>query len=83
MQISDIEYSAPLGKSDHSVISFKYPCYLDFSKPKVIFNYEKGDFYGMRNNLIASKWAGEIFITWKLYVSGRTMIRSQNENHRT
>ena len=41
-------------KSDHSVISFKYQCYLDFSKPKVIFNYEKGDFYGMRNNLIAS-----------------------------
>ena len=28
MQISDIEYAAPLGKSDHSVISFKYQCYI-------------------------------------------------------
>ena len=56
MQISDIEYHAPLGKSDHSVIFFKYQCYLDFSKPKVMFNYEKADFYGMRNHLIDSKW---------------------------
>ena len=34
MQVSDIAHHAPLGKSDHNVITFKFNCYLDYSKPK-------------------------------------------------
>ena len=30
--VSDIEYQSPLGKSDHSLLSFTYHCYLDNSK---------------------------------------------------
>ena len=50
-QVSDVVHHAPLGKSDHSVITFNYHCYLDFSKPRKYYNYHKGDFTGMVNIL--------------------------------
>ena len=34
MQVTDIVYHAPLGKSDHNIISFNFNCYQDYSKPK-------------------------------------------------
>ena len=36
MKVSDIEYHAPLGKSDHCVITFKFHCYLDYSHMSII-----------------------------------------------
>ena len=62
MQVSDIVYHAPLGKSDHNVISFNFNCYLDYSKPKERYVYEKADFDAMRNNLVETKWEEE-FLT--------------------
>ena len=56
MQISEIKYLAPLGKSDHSVIVFDFHCYLDYSKPKVSFQYSKGNYNDMREFLSASNW---------------------------
>ena len=56
LQVSEIKHHAPLGKSDHSVISFKYHCYLDYTKPKKYFNYHKADFDGMISELESSKW---------------------------
>ena len=47
MQVSDIVYQATLGKSDHSVISFKSHSYLDYTKPKERYSYEKADFQAM------------------------------------
>ena len=38
MQVTDIQHLAPLGKSDHSVISFNYCSYIDYSKPKDVFD---------------------------------------------
>ena len=55
MQVSDIVYHAPLGKGDHNVISFNLNCYLDYSKPKERYVYEKADFDAMRNNLVETK----------------------------
>ena len=46
--VSEIKHLAPLGSSDHQVISFKYSCYNDWSKPQQKFNYGKGDFVGAR-----------------------------------
>ena len=37
MQVSNIGHHAPLGKSDHSVITFKFHCYLDHTKEKESF----------------------------------------------
>ena len=44
MQVSDIEYHAPLDKSNHCVITFKYHCYSDYCQPKVRYAYHKTDF---------------------------------------
>ena len=56
MQVSEVKYLAPLGKSDHSVLVFDFHCYLDYSKPKVSFRYSKCDYNGMRAFLTTSKW---------------------------
>ena len=56
LQVSNIVHHSPLGKSDHSVITFDYHCYLDFSKPKVCYDYRKADFEGMKTELESSNW---------------------------
>ena len=60
MQVSDIVHHAPLWKSDHSVITFKFHWYLDYTKPKERYSYEKADYQGMRNNLILTNWADNV-----------------------
>ena len=53
--VSEIKHlSPPLGSSDHQVISLKYSCYADWSKPQHKFNYGKGDFVGARLYLDAT-----------------------------
>ena len=59
MQISEVKHLAPLGKSDHSVIVFDFHCYLDYSKPKVRFQYPKGDYVNMRKDDEWSVWMDE------------------------
>ena len=56
MQVSNLEHRAPIGKSDHDVILFYFHCYLDFTKPKEKFVFEKGKFDDMRTNLKDSGW---------------------------
>ena len=56
MQVSDVKHLAPLGKSDHSVIVFDFCSYIDYSKPKDTYNYGKGDYEAMKNELINSNW---------------------------
>ena len=62
IQVSDIVHHAPLGKSDHSVISFKFHSYLDYTKPKERYSCEKADFQAMRNHLAETKWEEEYLI---------------------
>ena len=56
-QISDIVHHAPLGKSDHSVITLKFQCYLDYSKPKEKYLYHRAAWKEMRDDLDKDKWA--------------------------
>ena len=56
LHISDIKHHAPLGKSDHDVITFNYHSYLDFSEPRTRFIYEKADYEAMRKHLQSLKW---------------------------
>ena len=56
LQVSDVVHHAPLGKSDHSVITFNYHCYLDFSKPKMCYDYHKADVAAMTNKLESTNW---------------------------
>ena len=45
----------PLGKSDHNALTFKFNCYLDYSKPQERFVYDKANFDDMRKNLAEEK----------------------------
>ena len=56
LQVSDVVQHAPLGKSDHSVITFNYHCYLDFSKPRTCYQYKKADVESMINELESTNW---------------------------
>ena len=38
------------------MIIFDYHCYLDYSKPKDVFSYSKGDYTAMRTKLESSEW---------------------------
>ena len=50
----DITHHAPLGKSEHSEITFMFNCYLDSSKPKEQFEYVKTDFeYLVEGNVMS------------------------------
>ena len=50
--LSDLEFMAPLGKSDHSVLAFNLHCYVEFEQFRVPRrNYNKGDYQGLRNEL--------------------------------
>ena len=59
MQVSDVFHHCPLRKSDHDVITFKFNCYLDYSKPKERFLYDKADYDAMRKQLIDDGWREE------------------------
>ena len=41
------------------MITFKFNCYLDYSKPKVSYSYEKADYESMRRELAISNWEEE------------------------
>ena len=56
LQVSDLVHHAPLGKSDHSVVTFKYQCYIDYGKPKEKYIYTKADWNGMKNDSENDKW---------------------------
>ena len=57
MQVSAILHHSSLGKSDQSVITFEFHCYLDYTKPEDKFAYANG--VAMRNNISNSEWKGE------------------------
>ena len=58
MQISEVEYHAPLGKSDHSVITFDFHCYLEYPEPTTRRNYRKGNYSMMKDEL--EQWKSQI-----------------------
>ena len=72
MQVTDIQHLAPLGKSDHSVISLNYCSYVDYTKPKDTFDLAKGNYEAMKIELLESNWCAE-------YVAGAEN-RSCEEN---
>ena len=75
MHVSEIEHFSPLGKSDHDVITFKFHCYLDYTKSKARYVFGKGDFEGMRNALKDDKWEKEFISS----VNGKNVEELWNE----
>ena len=56
MQVLEIVHHAPLGKSDHRVITFDFHCYLDFTTQKDKYSFANGGYESMRSELLNSKW---------------------------
>ena len=50
MQVSDIKYLSPLGKSDHSMIVFDFHCYIDYTNPKTSYKYSIADYEEIRKD---------------------------------
>ena len=59
LQVSEINHGAPLGKSDHDVLSFRFQCYVDFSRKKERYSFERGDYAAMRNSESMRIWQEE------------------------
>ena len=55
-QLSDLVYLAPLGKSDHSVLSFTFDCYFETETLSERYNYAKANFTAMKEHLSESDW---------------------------
>ena len=49
--ISDVEILGPVGRSDHSFITFNFNGYAEHHHEKIRYNFNKADFYGMRQYL--------------------------------
>ena len=65
MQVSEITHGAPLGKSDHVVLSFRFHCYIDFTKKKDRYVFEKGDYTAMRDSESVKIWREEFLKSTK------------------
>lgn len=58
--ISDLRYLAPLGNSDHALLTFKLHRYTDPNlHKKKSYLYYKGDYNAMRASLEESEWAAD------------------------
>ena len=60
-QVSDLTYHAPLGKSDHSVLSFNFNCYLNIKLTTKRFLYDKANYGAMKIAMDEDNWL-QIFI---------------------
>ena len=62
-QITEIDYHSPLGKSDHSILSFTFNCYIECKNPTKRFMYDSGNFAAMRQWFVESNWATQFIQT--------------------
>jgi len=59
--ISNMEYYSPLGKSDHSVLHFKFNCYIQQENTERIkYYYDKADFTVMKQELAEVNWTRKL-----------------------
>ena len=62
--ITDLNYGAPLGKSDHAVLDMKYWADIknDTKQFKGTYNYKKGDYIGLREYFKKVNWGRDLTI---------------------
>ena len=60
-RIDNITHTSPLGNSDHMVLTFNYIVKQDIEyKPKNVYNYNKGNYENMREDLRQLNWNEEL-----------------------
>jgi hypothetical protein len=55
--VSDVSLHAPIGKSHHSVITFKFQCYTKLPVTKLQIVYDKGNYDKFREMHDSVKWS--------------------------
>ena len=83
--IDKLEYQSPLGKSDHSLLSFEVKIQNKSNyKPRTVYNYDKGNYVNMIKDL-STNWQNEfiqcgqdIGSQWDLL---KAKIKSSQEKH--
>ena len=58
--VDKLEFNAPLGKSDHSVLTFDFVAETPPQAPKVQVLFDKGDYTKISEMLEKVKWEGEL-----------------------
>ena len=58
--IKDLEYLAPIGRSDHSILKFNIPCEKEITPPKIKVCYEKGNYQRLNENLNKIDWTEKL-----------------------
>lgn len=82
--IPNIEYSSPLGKSDHCVLLFEYECFVKINKvTKIRKCFDKGDYTSIKRNLTNINWleklnGDNVNETWSEFTK---VMKEQIENH--
>ena len=78
--VDGMELAAPIGKSHHVVISYRFYCYMEEAKaqqPRYI--YHKGDYEGMRRAASEINWdappQSDVDTTWRALTNNvKTLI---------
>ena len=56
-RIDEIDYQSPLGRSDHSVLIFKYKVHTVLNtNHRILYCYDRGDYEAMSTNLASQDW---------------------------
>ena len=82
--ISDLQYLAPVGKSDHATLLYKLKSNTRSNDPKVSnFNYYKGNYTAMKEEIASIDWE-DILSSWDIddcwEVFEKTIISSIEKN---
>ncbi len=83
--VNDVRYEAPLGKSDHVVLTFNFECYTESdTKSDYRFLYHKGNYTDMREDLDidwAAQFEGHHDDPDKLYAIFTSCILTAQDKH--
>ena len=84
-RVDEIEYQAPLGKSDHSVLIFNYKVQTIITTPqRIIYCYNKGNYEAMNRELKDIDWnklSTECNSIEELWQETKSKLNKARENH--
>ena len=76
--VPEVVHIAPLDGSDHDVLIMDLNCYVDYTKPKQKFNYDKGDYESAKNFLRSCSWENaDVESAWNKLADNLTSARDQ------
>ena len=77
--VSEIVHHAPLGKSDHQILTFTLDCYVEPPKPQLKYCYGKGNYVDMASFFGAADWESEGTVSQRWETLSNTILKAQNQ----